>query len=242
VALLATAGLVIRSVQEAADVDTGMRTEGVFLVDLDLEPLGLASEVGSESIEAVAAQLTLVQVEALAWNDTADLAEVPRTSEILAVPPVFEIAGGAEQLIRLALRKPLTSDTERAYRLLITEVPRTVGDDAEGVSFALRLNLPVFVTPAGALPQPSWSLERSARGARLTLGNQGNAHVRVQSIALFEDNGAIPVFVSDDGGYVLAGGERSWQLDLGRLKAGAALTVKAETNLGELEARVDIRG
>ncbi len=35
---------------------------------------------------------TLVQVEALAWNDAADLAEVPRTNEILAVPPVFEIA------------------------------------------------------------------------------------------------------------------------------------------------------
>ena len=185
---------------------------------------------------------TLVQVEALAWNDAADLAEVPRTNEILAVPPVFEIAAGAEQLIRLALRKPLTTDTEAAYRLLITEVPRAVGDGTEGVSFALRLNLPVFVTPEGALPQPSWSLERDAGGATLTLGNEGNAHVRVQSIALFEDGGASPVFVSEDGGYVLAGDERSWQLDLGRLKAGAALTVKAETNLGELEATVDIRG
>jgi predicted permease len=57
VALLATAGLVIRSVQEAAAVDTGMRTEGVFLADLDLEPLGLAGEIGSESIEAVATRL-----------------------------------------------------------------------------------------------------------------------------------------------------------------------------------------
>jgi fimbrial chaperone protein len=185
---------------------------------------------------------TLVQVEALVWNETADLSQVPTTSEILAVPPVFEIAAGAEQLIRLALRKPLTSGTEQAYRLLITEVPRVVGDGSQGVSFALRLNLPVFVTPEGALPQPSWSLQRDGGGAKLTLGNQGNAHVRVQSIALFEDGGANPVFVSDEGGYVLAGRERSWQLDLASLKAGASLTVKAETNLGELEAPVDIRG
>jgi fimbrial chaperone protein len=185
---------------------------------------------------------TLVQVEALVWNETADLSEVTTTSEILAVPPVFEIGAGAEQLIRLALRKPLTSGTEQAYRLLITEVPRAVGDGTPGVSFALRLNLPVFVTPEGALPQPSWSLQRDGGGAKLTLGNQGNAHVRVQSIALFEDGGANPVFVSDDGGYVLAGRERSWQLDLASLKAGASLTVKAETNLGELEAPVDIRG
>jgi fimbrial chaperone protein len=185
---------------------------------------------------------TLVQVEALVWNETADLSEVATTSDILAVPPVFEIAAGAEQLIRLALRRPLTSGTEQAYRLLITEVPRAVGDGVEGVSFALRLNLPVFVTPDGALPQPAWSLQRDGGGAKLTLDNQGNAHVRVRSIALFEDGGAQPVFVSDDGGYVLAGDERSWQLDLGRLKAGASLTVKAETNLGDLEAPVDIRG
>lgn len=185
---------------------------------------------------------TLVQVEALVWDDGADLSQVPTTSEILAVPPVFEIAAGAEQVIRLALRRPLTSGTEQAYRLLITEVPRVVGDGSQGVSFALRLNLPVFVTPPGALPQPAWSLERDGGGAKLTLDNQGNAHVRVRSLALYEDGGAQPVFVSDDGGYVLAGRERSWQLDLARLKAGASLTVKAETDLGELEAPVDIRG
>jgi fimbrial chaperone protein len=185
---------------------------------------------------------TLVQVEALVWNDTDDLSQVPTTGDILAVPPVFEIAAGAEQVIRLALRRPLTSDTEQAYRLLITEVPRAVGDGVQGVAFALRLNLPVFVTPDGAAPSPAWSLERDGGGARLTLGNQGSAHVRVRSVALFQDGGAEPVFVSDQGGYVLAGRERSWQLDLGRLKAGASLTVKAETDRGEIEAPVDIRG
>jgi fimbrial chaperone protein len=204
-------------------------------------------KAGVVRLQNQSAAPTLVQVEALTWNDTDNLAEVPRTNEILAVPPVFEIGSGAEQVIRLALRRPLTTGTEQAYRLLITEVPRAVGDGAQGVSFALRLNLPIFVTPKGALPQPSWSLDRDAGGAKLTLGNQGNAHVRVQSIALFADGAAEPVFVSDQGGYVLAGRERSWRLDLahlkaGALKAGASLKVKAETNLGELESPVDIRG
>ena len=116
---------------------------------------------------------TLVQVEALAWNDAADLAEVPRTNEILAVPPVFEIAAGAEQLIRLALRKPLTTDTEAAYRLLITEVPRAVGDGTEGVSFALRLNLPVFVTPEGALAAAELVARARRRRRQAHLGQRG---------------------------------------------------------------------
>ncbi|MEM7024356.1 MAG: molecular chaperone [Pseudomonadota bacterium] len=180
---------------------------------------------------------TLIQVEALMWNE-ADLTNAPRTPEILAVPPVFEIGAGAEQVIRLALRRPMTSDTEQAYRLLITEVPRAVGDGEEGISFALRLNLPVFVTPKGALPQPAWSLA----GGELKLGNRGNAHVRVRNFALFVDGDEDPVFTSNDGGYVLAGGERSWQLDLGRVKTGAALTIKAETNLGDLESVVEVGG
>jgi fimbrial chaperone protein len=185
---------------------------------------------------------TLVQVEALTWNESEDPSNVARTDEILAVPPVFELAPDASQVIRLAVRRPVTSGTEAAYRLLITEVPRDVGDAAQGVSFALRLNLPVFVTPDGAAPAPAWSLERNGGAAKLTLGNQGNAHVRVRSVQLFQDGVAEPVFASDDGGYVLAGAERSWQLDLARLKDGASLTVKAETNLGELEALVEIRG
>jgi fimbrial chaperone protein len=185
---------------------------------------------------------TLVQVEALAWNDSDDPSDAARTDEILAVPPVFELAQGASQVIRLAVRRPVTTGTEAAYRLLITEVPRDVGDGAQGVSFALRLNLPVFVTPDGAAPAPAWSLERNGGDAKLTLGNEGNAHVRVRSVQLFQEGVPEPVFVSDDGGYVLAGAERSWQLDLARLKAGASLTVKAETNLGEIEAQVEIRG
>jgi fimbrial chaperone protein len=183
----------------------------------------------------------LVQVEMFAWEDNAEVEALEATRDLLVVPPVFEVAAQSTQIIRLALRKPLDLDREAAYRLVITEVPREVGQQ-EGISFALRLNLPVFVTPEGALPQPTWSVQRDGGGAKLTLDNEGNAHVRVRSVALFEDGGAQPVFVSDEGGYVLAGRERSWQLDLGSLKAGASLTVKAETNLGELEAPVDIRG
>ena len=183
---------------------------------------------------------TLVQVEAFAWEDEVEIDGRAPTRDLLVVPPVFEVAAQSSQIIRLALRKPLEQDREASYRLVITEVPREVGGGKEGISFALRLNLPVFVTPKGALPQPKWSLA-SASG-KLTLGNQGNAHVRVRNIALFADGGAEPVFVSDEGGYVLAGGKRSWQLDLGRVKAGASLTVKAETNLGDLESVVEVGG
>jgi fimbrial chaperone protein len=185
---------------------------------------------------------TLVQVEVFAWEDEPDVEGLAPTRDLLVVPPVFEVDAQSSQIIRLALRKPLEQDREATYRLVITEVPREVGGSGEGVSFVVRLNLPVFVTPQGALPQPKWSLANEGGVGKLTLGNRGNAHVRVQNIALFADGGAEPVFVSDEGGYVLAGAERSWQLDLGQVKTGESLTVKAETNLGDLESVVEVGG
>jgi fimbrial chaperone protein len=211
----------------------------VWPVRVTLEAAGKATVVNLQNQGDLGA---LVQVEMFAWEDDADVDGMERSQDLLVVPPIFEVGAQSTQVIRVALRKPLEADREATYRLVITEVPRDVGQSEDGISFVVRLNLPVFVTPKGALPQPTWSLDRDAGGARLTLGNPGNAHVRVQSIALFADGGADPVFASDDGGYVLAGGERSWQLDLAKLKAGASLKVKAETNLGELESLVDIRG
>ncbi|MEM7022297.1 MAG: fimbria/pilus periplasmic chaperone [Pseudomonadota bacterium] len=184
---------------------------------------------------------TLVQVEVLGWEDDPNVEELLPTRDVLVVPPVVEVAAGSSQIIRLALRKPLELEQEASYRLVITEVPREVGTD-QGISFAVRLNLPVFVTPDGALPQPSWSLASTGGDTTLTLDNQGNAHVRVTRLSLFAEGGAEPLFVSDQGGYVLAGGERSWSVELDRIKAGTSLIVKTETNLGELEAPVDIQG
>lgn len=78
---------------------------------------------------------TLVQVEAITWADPENLDAAPLASNVLAVPPVFELAPDGHQVIRLALRQPLDGFTERAYRLLITEVPAHIGDGALGLTF-----------------------------------------------------------------------------------------------------------
>ncbi|MGH6915556.1 MAG: fimbrial biogenesis chaperone, partial [Geminicoccales bacterium] len=132
---------------------------------------------------------------------------------------------------------------ERAYRLFITEVPREAGAPPGAVVMALRLNLPVFVTPEGAAAAPVWSMRRAAGGAvELVLENRGSAHIRLQRIELLAGPSAEPVATIEEPAYVLAGKERSWPLALSAAALGGPLEVRAETQLGGLEATVALSG
>jgi hypothetical protein len=103
------------------------------------------------------------------WGTSEALAP---TRGLLAVPAVFNLAAGARQVIRVASREAAASDIETAYRLLITEVPTATPETAAGIRFALRLSLPVFITPPGAVAAPEWTLRQAgAAVARLEVTN-----------------------------------------------------------------------
>jgi fimbrial chaperone protein len=179
---------------------------------------------------------TLVQIEAIAWTEDSTK-EAIRTDDVIAVPPVFELDGGREQVIRLALRRPVDQPTERAYRLLITEVPMTV--NASGLNFAVRLDLPLFVTPDGAKPNPVWLIEPARDGkADLVLTNQGAAHIQVQTLELRSPNSPRILFTTDEPVYALAGETRRWPLGQTLAALPASLEVHTETHLGPKTAPV----
>lgn len=181
------------------------------------------------------AQPVMVQVQTFAWPDGPATAALVPTRELIAVPPVFEIAESGRQIIRVALRAPLPGPREHAFRLLITEVPRG-GARTTGVRFALRLSLPVFVTPDGAEPRPVWSVRMGERSApELVLRNEGEAHIQVRRI-VWRPDGRAAATVIETPAYVLAGREHGWPLPPGT--GGAPLQIEAETNLGLLRATV----
>jgi fimbrial chaperone protein len=186
----------------------------------------------------------LVQVEVFTWRNGTEVGDLEPTRDILAVPPIFEVGPQSRQIIRLALRKPLDYlDREASYRLLITEVPREANVDPQTIAFALQLNLPVFVTPKGAKPDPVWSLRRgSSRATELVLTNNGTAHIRIGKIEMAVDDDAAPLTAIEQAGYVLAGAEKSWPVDIPAGAVKENLIVRAETNLGELEATVALPG
>ena len=182
-------------------------------------------------VQNLESQPVLIHVEARAWAEQIDEAE--KTLSILAVPPVVEVAANGDQVVRLAVRQSSASRQEQAYRLVISEVPRSVAQGENALSFALRFVLPVFVTPEGAAPAPNWTLTTGSDGtAELVVVNQGTAHVRLKELTLGGSS------LAEGSTYVLAGETKSWPLDQPLSALPDVLEIRAETNRGPLVAEV----
>ena len=90
------------------------------------------------------------EVEVVAWSQTEERREVyAPTEDILAVPPLFSLNPGEEQLVRVGMLVPADAATERSYRMFITELapPEPKKIESSGVTMRLQIGIPVFVAP-----------------------------------------------------------------------------------------------
>ncbi len=196
---------------------------------IDLAP---DARSGSITLENTGSTPTTVQVETFAWTGNDTSRELAPTRGLLAVPAVFNLAAGARQVIRVATREAAAADIEAAYRLVITEVPTATPDTAAGIRFALRLSLPVFITPPGAAAAPEWALRRGRGGGTLEVENRGAAHLHVRRLLVRDKASGRVLAEHDQPGYVLARSRHSW-VDLVPAASGPVV-IEAQTNLGSL--------
>ena len=143
-----------------------------------------------ETSSAVVAENTgespiVIQVKPLAWSqrDGKDLRE--DTRELIVNPPIFKLAPGEQQLVRIASRMPPPRDAERSYRVVFTEVPpREALQGQTGFRVALAMDIPVIQEPvAPASPRPVvWTAERTDHGLRIKADNPGNVQYRIVDV------------------------------------------------------------
>lgn len=203
---------------------------GIAPMRVDLRP---EQRMGVVTVRNNDPEPVMVQVQAFAWPDGSATEALQPTREILAVPPIVTIPPGQQQVVRVALRAKPALKQEAAYRVLISEVPRERADGGNGVRFAVRFSVPVFVTPPGAAPAVSWSLVPGQAGPTLRATNRGTAHLHVRRVKL----GGRPAGVAEEAAYILAGGAHDWPLGGGPTLRGP-VKLTAETNLGPVEATV----
>ena len=206
--------------------------------------LELAPGIGSDAVTLRndGDRSVLVQVDTFRWTGPLNDEALEPTRELLAVPSVFRVPPGARQVIRVALRKPFAGTVEEAYRLLIAEVPEEDDGQRGGVRFALRLSLPVFVTPPGAQARPEWSLRRRGNGYLLVLRNTGNAHIRIRSLRLRSQSGDVVIAPDEPAAYVLAGGRHVWKLPAAPLGRGGPFILEAESQGGPISVPLSVEG
>ena len=218
-----------------------------------LVPVRLAltakTPIGALTVRNDGGEATVVQLEVVSWSQADGKDVYTATSEILATPPIFTVAPGGSQLVRVGMRRPADANRELTYRVFLQEVPPPPKPDFKGLQVALRFGVPVFVGAATAQQAkgsvaPVATLQWRARAAAgngqitLTATNAGTAHVQVTHFTLApKDQPAPPDHTSPD--YVLAGQYREWQVELKPAPAaGASLHVSAATDAGPVEADV----
>lgn len=171
---------------------------------LAVSPLRLIYSPGSGilslTVENNGQTEALVQTETFAWSQAGSEHKLSPTEDVVAVPPVFRLAAGAQQLVRVGLTHAITDKLERTFRLTVTEVPTVVAPG--NVAVAIRHSLPIFVRPAS--PIASMLHATLSGSGQLQITNRGSQHLRIHRWRL-RDNSLAIIAEGSGPGYLLAG-------------------------------------
>ncbi|MBI4207698.1 MAG: molecular chaperone [Betaproteobacteria bacterium] len=206
---------------------------------LEVNPVRLtlsgAQPVAALTVRNAGTQPAGLHLQVMAWTQSDAADHYVATRELLATPPIFTLAPGAVQTVRVGLRRAVDAERELAYRLYLQEIPDVVGASDTGVRIALRLGVPVFVLPRGpAAPLLGWSAKQDGGAILLDAHNTGKAHARIVELKLLSVSQTIAEATA---AYVLPGQSWRWRLPVSRTPAaGTQLRVSARTDAGDVNA------
>jgi fimbrial chaperone protein len=145
-----------------------------------------------------------IRAHAVSWAQANGEDVYGQAPRIILSPPIFTIAPGAKQLLRIGLR---TAATPSNYRLILEELPQA--NRGAGIQVALRLNLPVYVLQKqGSLDELAWAAWQQDGTWIVEAANRGAGYVRIEG-----DEAAKRTGLAMEGGLfgtVLPGSTRRW--------------------------------
>lgn len=202
--------------------------------------LSSAQPITALTVRNDGSEPTVVQIEMTQWSQEAGKDLYAATRDVLATPPIFTVAAGATQIVRVGLRRTPDAQRELTYRLFLQEVPPPPKPEFKGLRVALRMSIPVFVAPSVALaPTFEWRAAREPQGwLNLSLKNAGNAHVQISDFRLEHADGK-ELARQSASAYVLAGQSRDWRFK-SDAAAGAPVRVIARTDAGDVRANLNV--
>lgn len=179
-----------------------------------------------------------LQIRAYDWTqkDSQDVLEPTKT--LIISPPVFTVAPGASQTIRIVSRHPAEAN-EVAYRLLVDEIPTAAAGPA--INFKFRISMPIFIAPtAAANLKMGWSIS-AGKPAKLIVANTGNRRGRLLNLVLTLPNGKKITPPAGANPYTLAGMTRQYAFDVeSPLAAGSLVKMSANSDSGPVETEITV--
>ena len=217
--LLATAAFLLTQAAVAASLQ-------VSPISLEFSPEEQAQGIWLSNTGTVPLR---AQVRVQQWSQTDGSDQLAPARDMTASPPMLEIAAGARQLVRIIRLQSTAPAQELSYRLLVDELPdESRQQEDSGLQFLLRYSVPVFVLPQGSeatnaggksIPLTDTStlsavLHQDRKEPSLAVSNQGRQRVRISQLIHVAANGTRTPLVPGLLGYVLAGQNMQWPLEL----------------------------
>jgi len=112
---------------------------------LQMEPRQRAAELWLTNSGTAPVKL---QVRVFRWTQQEGEEQLLPTTDLMATPPMQELAAGQQQLVRVMRADPQAPASQQYYRLIVDEVP-DLATRASGMQFVLRYSIPVFIQPGG---------------------------------------------------------------------------------------------
>lgn len=157
----------------------------------------------------------VMQADVFLWKQTTTGQEdLTPTEDLIIAPPIIKLAPRAKQVIRLAMLKPVPTDQQLTYRIIVREIPEAKPvEPGVQLQIALAFSMPIFISPPSVKRQLVCEPERivAADTVRVTCENRGNAYAFASEFKLSNASGEA-IATSNAGGYVLAGIKRSFEL------------------------------
>lgn len=158
-----------------------------------------------------------LQIRAHDWAQPGGVNQETATQAVVSSPPIATIEPGQRQLVRVIRRGP-AAPGERAYRLLVDELPRpapaTEGGVAARLAVQMRYSLPLFTYggASDALAPQLRSAIRFVDGKRwIEISNSGSRHARLTDLRVGSGTAARTIQAGLLG-YVLPGATMRWAL------------------------------
>ncbi len=215
-----------------------------FAGALQVSPINIEVPSGtSTSVENLANKGTTLinaQVRVFKWNHKDGKESLVPTTDVVASPPALKIQPGGVAAVRVVrlLKTPVVG--EETYRLIIDDIPPPPDKDGGSVSFAVRHAIPVFFQAPGIKSELSWKAKMNGQNLSLTATNMGQLHARLSQL-LISQNGKVVASVNGLAGYALPGDFSAWKLKVKGIQAGATIQIKASTNDGPVDTKVQVQ-
>lgn len=211
----------------------------VMPVRLDLAPQRLS---GSVQVQNGADRERRFQVEVLRWSHVDGEERYEPAPEMVANPPLFRVAAGGTQVLRVGRSGAPPTDLQAAYRLYVTEIPDANAPPGNELRMLMRFGVPVFVAPQAAVVEKlTWSARHTGKGLlQLAAVNEGNVQQRRARIVVSDADSSRTLWSQEGFVDLLAGGDRhQWPVKY----AGPAprrLRITALSDSGPVDAVVPV--